>query len=108
LRELSPRDCFPRVDDTRRSEDVRFWRRYADAERNVGLEVADASGELAGERGCERGALREGVEWKILSWEVERFNVGVAITLRKLGLELVVRILLCDGSRERDGVSESK
>jgi hypothetical protein len=89
---------------------VRFWRRYAEAERKVGLEVADedASGELPGERGCEAGALREGVESKILSWEVERLRVGVVTTLRKLGLELVVRILLCDRSRGRQGVSGSK
>jgi hypothetical protein len=109
LRELSPRDCFPRADDNSSAEDVRFCRRYAEAERKVGLEVADegARGDVAGEFVCGGDNLREGVESKILSWEVVRFRVGVAMTPRKLGLELDVTILFRDISRGRQGDSAS-
>ena len=88
---------------------MRFWRRYADAERNVGLEVADedANGEFPGEI-CEGAIVREGVESKILSWEAERFRVGVAMTPRRLGLDVDVTILFSDRSRGREGDSRSK
>ena len=49
LRELNPRDCFPRADESSNIDEVVFCRKCADAERYIGLEVADE------ERGDDRG-----------------------------------------------------
>ena len=78
-----------------------FCRNEAEAEKYVGLEVAeedswDDRGEWRGDgskevfRGVEAGI--EG-ESKILSWDADRFSIRVELALRKVGFDVVVRIL---------------
>jgi len=78
-----------------------FCRNEAEAEKYVGLEVAeedswDDRGEWRGDgsnevfRGVEVGIERGS---KILSWDADRFSIGVEIALKKVGFEVVVRIL---------------
>jgi hypothetical protein len=84
FRELKLRDCFPRAEESSNTDDVVFCRRYADAERNVGLDVAlDDNGEECGERRGDSETNREwgvqGVLSNILSCEAERWTVGLEV-----------------------------
>jgi len=58
--------CFPLADANNNTVEVLFWRRWAEAERYVGLEVADEDMKELG-RDSEEDMEKEGVDSKILS-----------------------------------------
>jgi len=93
---------LPLAEDSKSNGEVRFCRKDAEADKYVGLEVTE--GDVRGDEDGEQciGEIRlhgVDVESRILSWEVDRFKVGVPMTSRKLGCDVNVPIVLCDISR---------